>query len=77
MSHIQNSQNPKGNPYQPMDFKISRKKSVNQLSWDFCQMFVISIYSLAYGFLFVMIFISGEGGNEEGEEENTGAAQEN
>jgi|LakMenE01Jun11ns_1017448.scaffolds.fasta_scaffold5527695_1 hypothetical protein len=40
-------------------------------------MFVISIYSLAYGFLFVMIFISGEGGNEEGEEENTGAAQEN
>jgi hypothetical protein len=57
--------------------KISRKKSVNQKSWDFCQMFVISIYSLAYGFLFVMIFISGEGGNEEGEEENTGAAQEN
>ncbi len=57
-----------------MDFKISSKKSVNQISWDFSQMYVISkkktmawgmdlksskIYSLAYGFLFFVISISG------------------
>ncbi len=29
-------------PYQPMDFKNIKKKSANQKSRDFCQMFVIS-----------------------------------
>jgi hypothetical protein len=39
-----------------MDLKISRKKSANQKSQDFCEMFVI--FSLAYGFLFFVISIS-------------------
>jgi hypothetical protein len=61
--------------------KISRNKSVNQKSRDFCQMFVISkkenhtlgyrfknlqkIYSLSYGFLFFVISIS-EKSNHQG-----------
>jgi hypothetical protein len=36
------TKNPWENPYQPMDFKTLKKKSTNQKSRDFCQMFVIS-----------------------------------
>jgi hypothetical protein len=39
--------------YQPIDLKNLKKKSLNQKSQDFCQIFVISSkknYRLGYGF---------------------------
>jgi hypothetical protein len=50
--YFKTTKNPYENPYQPLDFKISRKKSANQKSRDFCQIFLISkkkIHRLEYG----------------------------
>jgi hypothetical protein len=75
MKHIQNNKKYIEKSMPALDFKNIKKKSANQKSRDFCQMFVISkmktiplrygfknlqeIYSLAYGFLFCVISISG------------------
>jgi hypothetical protein len=53
MKQIQSNKKSKGKSIQPMNSKISRKKSANQKSRDFYQIFVISnikIHKLGYGF---------------------------
>jgi hypothetical protein len=71
VKQIQSIKKSRGKSVQPMDFKISRKKSANQKSRDFYQIFVISnkksigydmdlkIYRKSRGVLFVVISISG------------------